>query len=159
MSTSRIPSRRSRRKPRRLMDKPSGARCSEVRITQLDGTVEIRPALTAAELRRIAPERLAITPSMRARVLKRDCGTCRYCLSTVGPFEIDHVIPVAHGGATKMWNLVTACAECNRRKGAQVWRPKPLEVVQSIGRRFDPGKPRNRRARKPSASSPRRTAQ
>lgn len=82
MSTSRIPSRGNRRKPRRLLDKPSGATCGEVTITKADGTVEIRPALTAAQLRRAAPDRLVITPAMRARVLGRDQATCRYCLTT-----------------------------------------------------------------------------
>lgn len=147
MSTSRVPARRSRRKPRRLLDKPSDARCSDVTVIKPDGSVEIIPALTAKQLREVTPDRLTIKPALRAKVLIRDCQTCRYCLTTVGPFEIDHVIPVAHGGATQLWNLVTACAECNRRKGANVWKPKPLSVVvrMAAAARANPGKPKRRR--------------
>ena len=120
------PRRARRRKSRRLLDKPSGARCGAVTVIRPDGSTDTIPALSAAELRRISPERLIITPVMRQRILRRDRSQCRYCTTTVGPFEIDHVIPVIHGGATELWNLVTACADCNRRKGAQGWRPKPL---------------------------------
>lgn len=129
------------KKPRRTS---SRSQSSAVTITRSDGSAETRPALTAAQLRWIAPERLLITPSLRARVLSRDRATCRYCLTTVGPFEIDHVIPVAHGGATKLWNLVTACTECNRRKSAQIWRPKPLALVERLSKELKSPKGRRR---------------
>lgn len=34
-----------------------------------------------------------------------------------GEFEIDHVVPEFHGGATHESNLVLACLKCNRSKG------------------------------------------
>jgi hypothetical protein len=105
-----------------------------VRITAPDGTVTTVPALNAADLRKAAPERLTISDELRGRVLKRDMQTCRYCLTTLGPFELDHVIPVAQGGATRLWNLVTACRECNQRKGNQVWRPVRLALVRGRAR-------------------------
>ncbi|MER7211998.1 HNH endonuclease [Streptosporangium sp. NPDC000239] len=101
-------------------------RASEVTITRADGTIEVRPAYTSpAALRRVAPERLDIPSEMRAKILARDGHACRYCGNDVGPFQIDHVIPVAKGGATGMSNLVTACVPCNQKKGAQVWKPAP----------------------------------
>lgn len=100
------------------------SRCSDV--TSADGTVSILPALSARELREVAPHRETISPALRIRVLRRDHLTCRYCGNMDGPFEIDHVIPVIKGGATTMRNLVTSCVPCNRRKGAEVWRPTPL---------------------------------
>lgn len=50
----------------------------------------------------------------------RDCGRrCVYCAS---PLELrfatlDHVFPIAKGGADTPGNLVAACAQCNRLKG------------------------------------------
>ncbi|MGH7743192.1 MAG: HNH endonuclease [Candidatus Dormibacteria bacterium] len=106
--------------------------CSEVTITRADGTVTVQPALTKTELRRLIPERFTIPPSLRSRILKRDRQTCRYCRTIAGPFEIDHVVPVALGGATAQSNLVTACAECNRKKSAQIWKPIPLVVMRCL---------------------------
>jgi len=116
------------KKPRRTSGQ---RRCGDVTITRPDGTVTVVPALTVSQVRRIAPERLLITPVMRTRVLRRDNHACRYCRTTVGPFEMDHVMPVALGGATIMRNLVTACSECNRRKGARIWRPLPIPPLVS----------------------------
>ena len=50
----------------------------------------------------------------------RDCGRrCVYCGS---PLEfdlatLDHVHPLAHGGAHAPGNVVLACGSCNRLKG------------------------------------------
>lgn len=50
----------------------------------------------------------------------RDCGRrCVYCAT---PLELDHatldhVWPLARGGAHAPGNLVTACVRCNRLKG------------------------------------------
>jgi 5-methylcytosine-specific restriction endonuclease McrA len=58
------------------------------------------------------------------RVLKlnalRDCGRrCVYCARALAPecATLDHVYPLAHGGANAPGNLVTACGPCNRMKG------------------------------------------
>lgn len=50
----------------------------------------------------------------------RDCGRrCVYCAAPLG-FELatlDHVHPLARGGAHAPGNLVAACARCNMLKG------------------------------------------
>jgi 5-methylcytosine-specific restriction endonuclease McrA len=58
-----------------------------------------------------------VSPLMRAAVMRRDHGRCRYCGNPAQ--EIDHIEPRAHGGLTVMANLAAACLYCNRSKGAR----------------------------------------
>ena len=60
-------------------------------------------------------------PTTRFEVFKRDKFTCRYCgkKSPEAILEIDHIVPLAAGGWSELENLVTACYECNRGKGAK----------------------------------------
>ena len=54
------------------------------------------------------------------RATMRDCGRrCVYCAAPLdlSVATIDHVFPLAHGGANAHGNLVTACAPCNRLTG------------------------------------------
>ncbi len=45
---------------------------------------------------------------------------CAYCLQPLaGDMHIDHVMPLARGGAHSADNLVAACARCNRAKAAR----------------------------------------
>jgi 5-methylcytosine-specific restriction endonuclease McrA len=54
--------------------------------------------------------------SMEWRSLIKD-EPCFYCGSTdAARYEIDHYVSVASGGTDHWWNLVRACAPCNRRK-------------------------------------------
>lgn len=62
-------------------------------------------------------QRAAIPSEIREAVLTRDGATCRYCGTTTGPFEMDHVVPVIAGGCSDGGNLVTACRPCNGKKG------------------------------------------
>lgn len=68
-------------------------------------------------------------PTVRFEVFKRDEFTCRYCgrRSPAVILEIDHVVPVSTGGSDAVENLVTACYECNRGKGARLLSTIPLE--------------------------------
>jgi len=61
-----------------------------------------------------ATERAHIPTSTRADLMASN--ECSYCGGTEGPFEIDHVIPLARGGSNEPWNLVLACRACNRSK-------------------------------------------
>lgn len=55
----------------------------------------------------------------RQNVYLRDGYRCQYCNWT-GPLQgltLDHLIPAAKGGKTTWENIVTACKDCNLRKG------------------------------------------
>lgn len=45
---------------------------------------------------------------------------CAYCQTaealTVTTFEIEHIVPLAEGGATELTNLCLSCPTCNRHK-------------------------------------------
>ena len=66
-------------------------------------------------------KRKQITKRTRFRVFKRDGFTCGYCGRTppAAILEIDHIEPVASGGTDTPDNLITACFDCNRGKGAE----------------------------------------
>jgi len=61
------------------------------------------------------PTRIPIPSDVRRAVFERDGGRCVECGSNFD-LQYDHVLPVAHGGATTVENLQLLCAECNRRK-------------------------------------------
>ncbi len=71
-------------------------------------------------------DRPAIPAGIRSYVMQRDNFRCVYCGDDTGPFDLDHVVPIARGGhATDKENLVCACVSCNRSKGAKTveeWR-------------------------------------
>lgn len=57
-----------------------------------------------------------VPPVNRREVLRRDKHTCQYCGSTK-QLTLDHVIPRSKGGKHTWDNVVTACEQCNSRKG------------------------------------------
>ncbi|GFE20126.1 hypothetical protein Sliba_05790 [Streptomyces nigrescens] len=63
---------------------------------------------------------MAVSKRLRYEILRRDNHTCRYCGATApdAPLRIDHVTPVALGGADTPDNLVTACQDCNSGKSS-----------------------------------------
>lgn len=61
---------------------------------------------------------MAVSKRVRYEVMRRDNHACRYCgaMAPEAKLTIDHVIPVALGGADDPGNLVTACRDCNAGK-------------------------------------------
>lgn len=53
----------------------------------------------------------------RREIFRRDDYTCQYCGRRSARLTVDHVIPRERGGRTEWTNVVTACSECNQRKG------------------------------------------
>ena len=53
----------------------------------------------------------------KENIFRRDQYVCQYCGSTQKPLTIDHIIPKVKGGLDSWPNLVTACQDCNNRKG------------------------------------------
>lgn len=77
-------------------------------------------------------------------ILARDRWTCQLCgeptpKSLRGTFdprapELDHILPIAAGGAHVPENCQCACRECNGAKGANpLWRPtKRVEAMETV---------------------------
>ena len=66
------------------------------------------------ELRPASREHLSA--SKRKRILLRGKGRCVKCGSREN-LEIDHMVPLARGGSSRLENLQLLCRDCNRRKG------------------------------------------
>lgn len=77
---------------------------------------------------------MAVTKRTRFEVLRRDGHTCQYCglkaTQTEKGLTVDHVVPVALGGADGPENLVAACRDCNAGKSS-IQPDSPL--VKSLG--------------------------
>ncbi len=74
------------------------------------------------------PHRLKL-PCSRRGVIARDHETCQYCGIQPGRtnLTIDHVVPRSQGGLTVWENVVTACRDCNRKKGGRT--PEEANMV------------------------------
>lgn len=57
----------------------------------------------------------AIWKRIRLEILSRDGWICAYCGQDAT--EVDHIIPVKHGGTDDEANLTASCIKCNRSKG------------------------------------------
>lgn len=57
----------------------------------------------------------------RRNVFARDGHRCQYCGASgrLRELNLDHVVPLAHGGTTSWENVVCCCVPCNRRKGSR----------------------------------------
>lgn len=73
----------------------------------------------------MAIHRKKLTAGRKNAVYVRDRATCQNC-AFVPPtahdaeqMEIDHVVPVAHGGSSQAGNLQVLCRRCNNCKGAR----------------------------------------
>ena len=68
----------------------------------------------------------------RRNLMFRDAHQCQYCgrRPAMRDLNIDHVLPRSRGGDDSWENLVTACRECNLRKG---WRT-PEEANMRLAR-------------------------
>lgn len=77
-------------------------------------------------------EREPVSKKKRFDVFKRDMFCCQYC-GRVPPaiiLEVDHILPVASGGKSSIDNLLTACFDCNRGKGAAPLTAVPQTVSE-----------------------------
>lgn len=76
--------------------------------------------------------RTQISKKTRFDVFKRDQFQCVYCGANPSGvvLEVDHVHPVADGGTNDIDNLVTACWDCNRGKGANLLSSVPQSLEE-----------------------------
>jgi 5-methylcytosine-specific restriction endonuclease McrA len=87
-----------------------------VRTTTLVFKVPAVVRLLRAFRRHRAPVKFS-----RANIYARDDETCQYCgrKRPIAELTYDHVLPRSLGGRTEWTNIVTACQDCNLRKGAR----------------------------------------
>lgn len=64
--------------------------------------------------------------------------TCEYCSSMiVGPYDLEHIIPLSRRGTQELNNLAISCASCNRGQGGkhtkllQEWKPSLQEYINN----------------------------
>lgn len=82
----------------------------------------------------IVPTRKGISPKLRVTVFDRDDYKCQICGRTIDDgieLQVDHKIPVAHGGTNDLDNLHTLCSECNIGKGARLDLKCTNEAIQT----------------------------
>jgi 5-methylcytosine-specific restriction endonuclease McrA len=74
-----------------------------------------------------------VTEGKRKRVYERDKYCCRYCGEYLkgkkGRLSIDHVIPKSKGGDNSLENLVTACPQCQWKKGAKSLEEAGMSLI------------------------------
>lgn len=78
---------------------------------------------------------MSLSKKLRFEVMKRDAFMCGYCGKSAPHvvLEVDHVVPRASGGSDDPDNLVTACFDCNRGKGATpLGNPVPGEMPTKV---------------------------
>lgn len=63
----------------------------------------------------------------RQAIIDRDQSRCYLCGKVCLPHQIhlDHIVPLARGGAHRADNLAVACAQCNIMKGARLTNRRP----------------------------------
>ncbi|GAH05923.1 unnamed protein product [marine sediment metagenome] len=79
-------------------------------------TVMIPEVITLLLFDKLPPTEVKMS---RKTIFERDNFTCAYCGKKFPPKKLtwDHIVPLARGGKREWLNIVTACQNCNIRKG------------------------------------------
>ena len=64
-------------------------------------------------------QRYAISGAVQQKIWARDNFSCLYCGRKMGDIQltIDHFVPIEQGGKDNEMNYVSACRNCNKKKG------------------------------------------
>lgn len=83
-------------------------------------------------LRRYDRARRPVVRLTRKNVMLRDGYLCQYCAARLPTrdLNIDHVMPRSRGGPDSWENLVTACRECNLRKGRRTPEEASMRLLR-----------------------------
>ncbi|MGB9702325.1 MAG: HNH endonuclease [Candidatus Kapaibacteriota bacterium] len=73
----------------------------------------------------------------RKNIMKRDGMQCQYCGKKHIQLTVDHILPKSRGGKDEWENLVTACYECNNKKGNRTPEEAGMKLL-SIPKRPNP---------------------
>ncbi|MEN4011153.1 MAG: HNH endonuclease [Bellilinea sp.] len=69
----------------------------------------------------------------RREIFRRDNYTCQYCGKRSGELTVDHILPRHLGGQHTWTNVVTACAQCNHRKGGRTLTEAGMHLMRMPG--------------------------
>jgi len=69
----------------------------------------------------------------RYEIFNRDKYTCQYCAEQSRHLTLDHVIPRSRGGEHTWENVVSACADCNRRKAGKTPKEANMKLIRTPG--------------------------
>jgi 5-methylcytosine-specific restriction endonuclease McrA len=66
----------------------------------------------------------------RYEIFNRDKYTCQYCGEESRHLTLDHVIPRYRAGQHTWENVVSACADCNRRKAGRTPKEANMKLIR-----------------------------
>lgn len=69
----------------------------------------------------------------KQEIFRRDHHTCQYCGKHAARLTLDHIIPRHMGGLHTWENLVTACPNCNLRKGGRTVEQAGMKLLSTPG--------------------------
>lgn len=96
-----------------------------------DANPDARRRITQNRRARIRGDGGVLPRTIHASLKKLQHGKCAVCSCdlTESGYQLDHIIPVARGGAHDSSNMQLLCPRCNQSKGAR----DPVEFMQSRG--------------------------
>jgi 5-methylcytosine-specific restriction endonuclease McrA len=90
------------------------------------------PSIIAIKGRAFNPFKHAQVALSNRTLFGRDRHVCAYCgghFPNYNSLSRDHIHPVSKGGMNTWMNVVTACKECNAKKGAKTLKEANLELL------------------------------
>lgn len=99
-------------------------------VSSPGGSFNIPAVLRVTYLVHVPKTRRIKVQLSRKNVFGRDRFTCQYCGSN-NNLTIDHVLPVSRGGKWSWENLVTACNECNSKKGHKTLEEAEMKLIRT----------------------------
>ncbi len=103
----------------------------------LDGRGVIRtvsrsfPKPSIIRLRKVVKRPRPQVKLTKKEIFRRDQHTCQYCGRKGGTLTVDHIQPKHLGGESTWTNLVTACVQCNHKKGGKTLQQSGLSLLKN----------------------------
>jgi 5-methylcytosine-specific restriction endonuclease McrA len=97
-------------------------------IHTIDATIELPSVIRLAQLIRRPRRGRKMT---RYEIFNRDKYACQYCGQKSRHLTLDHVIPRYRGGEHTWENVVSACADCNRKKAGKTPREANMKLIRT----------------------------
>lgn len=98
------------------------------RATGLRSSVQINSIIAVKRSKKTKHVKRTVPPLTNRELFLRDAYLCMYCGNNYNDSLLtrDHVVPISKGGLDRWSNVVTACKNCNTRKGCR--RPEEAKM-------------------------------